>query len=197
MEYHALLSGAVILLSFAGYIPYLWSILKGQNKPHLFTWITATLTAGIAWALQVLGGAGIGSWPMLVVTMLCVCVVVLSLWRGTKDITRSDAVCLAASLFALYLWLVVDEPIASVILITIAEVVSYIPTVRKSWNDPYNENLTLYQVSMFRHALAVVALEQINLLTALYPAAWALTNLVIAFILIARRRALPHLRPGA
>ncbi len=191
MEYHALISGIVIFLSFAGYVPYLLSILKGENKPHVFTWITATLTAFIAWALQVLGGAGIGSWPMLIVTILCVCVVILSIWRGTKDITKSDVLCLFASLFALYLWLIADQPIWSVVLITVAEVISYIPTVRKSWNDPYRENITLYQVSMFRHALAVVALEKISLLTALYPAVWAITNLAITVILTVRRRSVP------
>lgn len=196
MDYHALLSGLVIALSLAGYIPYLWSIVQGRNKPHIYTWISGTLTASIAGALQVLGGAGVGSWPMFVVAFLSACIVVLGFWRGTKDITRSDALCLAASLAALYLWLIVDQPLWSVILITIAGVVSYIPTARKSWNNPYYENLTLYQVSTFRHMLAIVALEQINLLTALYPAAWVFVNFSIAALLIVRRKQLPHLNPA-
>lgn len=192
MEFKTFVTFLVIALSLAGYAPYIWDILKDKTRPHVFTWLTATLTAFIAWALQILGGAGVGSWPMLVVTILCVCVLLLSVWRGTKDITKSDVVCLVLSLVGLYLWLIVKQPILSVILITTAEVISYVPTVRKSWRNPYNETLALYQISMFRHALAIVALERINLLTALYPAAWSLTNLVIAIILIVRRRQVPQ-----
>ena len=188
MELKALVSFVVVVLSFAGYIPYILDIVKGKNRPHLFTWIIATLTAFVAWALQIIGGAGVGAWPMLVVSLLCVCVLILSIWRGTNDITRSDFVSLFLSLAGVYLWLFVSQPILSVILITAAETISYIPTIRKSWKDPYSENLTLYRVSMFRHALAIGALEKINLLTALYPAAWALANLLITLILLSRRR---------
>jgi hypothetical protein len=192
MEFKTIVALIVIVLSVAGYVPYIWDIVKKKTQPHVFTWLTATLTAFIAWALQILGGAGIGSWPMLVVTGLCVCVLVLSIWRGTKNITKSDVVCLVLSFVALYLWLIVKQPILSVILITLAEVISYIPTVRKLWNDPYNETLSLYQISMFRHALAIVALENINLLTALYPAAWSLTNLTITTIIVVRRKQVPR-----
>lgn len=191
MDYHSFLSAAVILLTFVGYVPYVRDIFLGKTKPHAFTWFAVALTAFIAYALQVEGGAGVGAWPMLVVSLICVLVFVLSLWRGTKDITRSDVVFLCLSLVALFLWLVVKQPILSILLITASEILSYVPTVRKSWKEPYSETLALYQVSMFRHGLAVFAVEQMNLLTALYPAAWALTNLTITVILTLRRRVVP------
>ena len=190
MEIKALISIVVILLTFIGYIPYILDIIKNKTQPHIFTWIVGTITDFTAYALQVLGGAGVGAFPMLVVSILCLTVLVLSIWRGTKDITKSDVFFLILSLIGVGLWLLVDQPILSVLVITAAEIFGYIPTVRKSWKDPHSETAALYNVSFFRHGLSILALEKMNLLTVLYPAAWTLINLIIALILIYRRKVL-------
>jgi hypothetical protein len=190
MDYRVLISILVIVLTFVGYGPYIFDIVKGKTRPHAFTWFAVSLTAFVAYALQVTGGAGVGAWPMLIIAGVCVLVFLLSLWRGTKDIKISDAILLVLSLVALFLWIVVKQPILSVLLITAAEILSFVPTIRKSWKDPYSETLSLYEISMVRHGLSILALEHINILTALYPAAWAVTNVVITVILIMRRRVL-------
>jgi len=188
MEYHAIVSVLVITLTFFGYVPYIWDILKGKTKPHAFTWFVVAVTAFVAYALQLLGGAGVGAWPMLTVAVICIVVFLLSLWRGTRDITKSDIVLFILSLVALFLWLVVKQPVLSVILITVSEVLAFVPTIRKSWSEPYSETLSLYEISAVRHGLSILALQQINLLTALYPAAWSLTNVVISTVLLLRRK---------
>ena len=71
---------------------------------------------------------------------------------------------------------------------TLGEIFGYIPTIRKSWNKPYSETLVFYEITSFRHGFSILALEKLNLLTALYPATWALVNVTIAIILILRRR---------
>ncbi len=191
MEFKALVSIVVVILTFIGYAPYIRDILKKKTTPHVFTWFSVSLTAFIAYGLQVVGGAGIGAWPMLVIAAICVTVFLLSLRNGTKDITKSDVLFLVLSLIALFLWLVVKQPVWSVLLITASEILSFVPTMRKSWIKPYSETLALYQISMFRHGLSILALEKLNILTALYPAAWALTNVVITAILLIRRRQVP------
>jgi hypothetical protein len=170
----------------------MFDVVRGKTKPHAFTWFPTALTAFIAFGLQLEGGAGIGAWPMFVMVFICFAVFLLSLWRGTRDITISDGIMLVISLLALYLWLVVKQPLLSLFLITFSEIMSFGPTIRKSWKDPYSETITLYQVSTVRHALSIVALEKINLLTALYPVAWTLTNLFIAIFLFIRRKQIPR-----
>ena len=188
MTFHSVLSVIVIILTFLGYIPYIRDILKGLTKPHAFTWFSVSITAFVAYGLQVLGGAGVGAWPMLVIAIIGVTVFILSLWKGTRDIRISDAILLVLSLIALYLWIVVRQPIWSVLLITSSEILAFVPTIRKSWKDPYSETASLYQISIVRHGLSILALEKINILTALYPAAWAITNAAITLILFIRRK---------
>ena len=105
MEYQTLVSFIVIAITLAGYIPYVLDTLKGKTTPHIFSWFTFTLTAYLAYFLQVLGGAGVGSWPMLVVATICLLIFILSFWRGTKDITKSDVACLVFALIAIFLWI--------------------------------------------------------------------------------------------
>lgn len=188
MEYRSLISILVVILTLAGYIPYILDIFRKKTTPHAFTWLAVALTAFVAYGLQVVGGAGVGALPMLVVAAICAFVFILSLWRGTKDIARSDVIALIASLIGLTLWVFIKQPILSVIVITCSEILSYVPTIRKSWNQPYSETLALYEISLVRHGLSILALEQINILTALYPAAWTLTNVVITLVLIMRRK---------
>jgi hypothetical protein len=75
-----------------------------------------------------------------------------------------------------------------VISITIAEIFGFIPTMRKAWNTPHSETLALYEISAVRHSLVILALEHISIITALYPAAWALMNVLIAIELRVRRK---------
>jgi hypothetical protein len=187
MTLKSLISLLVIILTFIGYVPYIRDIFKKKTQPHIFTWFTVSLTAFVAYALQVRGGAGVGALPMLVVSSICVFVFIVSFKYGTKNITKLDIFFLILSILALFLWLVVNQPILSVVLITVSEIFGYIPTIRKSWNRPYSETLSLYQISFFRHTLAIFALQKLNILTVLYPAAWAVTNLFITVVLISRR----------
>lgn len=191
MKIQAIASAVVIVLTFVAYVPYIVDICKGKTKPHAYTWFACTFTAFVAYGLQLIGGAGIGALPMLIIAVICVLVFILSLWRGTKDRTRSDIVFLALCLLALFLWIFAKQPVLSVVLITASEILGFIPTIRKSWKQPYSETLSLYSISMLRHGISLLALEQINLLTALYPAAWTLTNVVITAIVIMRRKQLP------
>lgn len=81
---------------------------------------------------QIYGGGGVGSWPLIFTVISCFIIFFLSLRIGNKDITGLDIACLFLSIIALFLWIVVKQPVWSVILATSAEIVGFIPTVRKS-----------------------------------------------------------------
>jgi uncharacterized protein with PQ loop repeat len=59
--YKIIISVIVVILTFVGYVPYVIDILKKKTTPHAFTWFIFSLAGGIGCALQVFGGAGVGS----------------------------------------------------------------------------------------------------------------------------------------
>lgn len=186
-----IISLIAVVLTVVGYIPYLSDIVKRKTTPHIYSWfIWGTVTA-IAYALQVSGGAGVGSWVTLAVVITMFIIFIIGLRNGKKEITNSDTVFFVLSLIAMFLWLAVKQPILSVILVSTIDMLGFIPTIRKSWNKPHSETLFTYELSALRHGLSLFALQQYSIVTWLYPASWAIANALFSLMLIMRRKTLP------
>jgi hypothetical protein len=188
MEYKIIISIIGVVLSIIGYGMYVRDILKRKTIPHTFTFLIWSIASSITWALQVHGGAGLGAWITLVVTKICIIIFFLSLKYGEKDITKLDIIFLITSFVALFLWLVVDQPVWSIILLVATDVSGFGPTVRKSWNKPHNESVFTWELTAFRHGISIFALEKLNILTLLYPLVWTFVNIVFSIFLIIRRK---------
>ncbi|MDD2822862.1 MAG: hypothetical protein PHQ59_02150 [Candidatus Daviesbacteria bacterium] len=179
-----------IFLTFFGYVPYIRDTLKQKTSPHVYTWFIWGLVAAITFGLQVSAGAGTGSWVTLGIVLSCSTIFILGLRNGKKDITKIDTTFFILSLIALFLWLVIKQPVLSIILVSIVAVLGYIPTIRKSWNKPYSETLFSYQLNTFRHSLSFFALQEYSIITWLYPISLAIANGLFTLILIIRRKQL-------
>ncbi len=119
--------------------------------------------------------------------LLCIGVIVLAFKKGKKDITISDTVTALLALIAMGFWLIADQPVISIILVVIADLLAFYPTVRKSWNKPHSETLSLFVTNTIRFALAVLAVESYTLLAVLWPAVWVIANGLFSVMLIIRR----------
>ena len=188
MNYKIVVSVIAVILSFIGYGIYIRDILKRKIKPHTFTFLIWGVASSVTWGLQVYGGAGVGAWITVVVSAICIFIFFLCLKYGEKKITSLDIVFLILALFALFLWLVVKQPVWSVILLVAIDLLGFAPTVRKSWNKPHEEGLFTWELTAFRHALGIIALEKFNILTLLYPVTWVIGNSLFSIFIIIRRR---------
>jgi len=179
-------------LVFIGYIPYIRDIIKGKTKPHIYSWFLWSFVTLIAFALQISGGAGSGSFVTLAAGLMCLVVITLGfIYKSRVEIVKVDTVFLILAFIALGLWLIAKQPILSTILTTIVDFLAFAPTVRKSWNKPYSETLSFYYLNSVRFGLAVVALQKYSIVTAFYPATWLITNSLFALMLKVRRKQFP------
>lgn len=85
-------------------------------------------------------------------------------------------------------WLIAKQPVASIILVVIADLLAFIPTVRKSWHKPHSETLSLYITNTLRFALALFAVKHYTILSSLWLAAWAIANGLFSTVLVLRRQ---------
>ena len=179
-----------IALTFIAYAPYFRDLFKGKTKPHIFSWFIWAIVTSIIYALQVSAGAGLGSLVTLAVAIISLLIFILGFKNGNKIIKKIDVVFLVLALLAIPLWLVIDQPVLSIILLSTIDMLGFAPTVRKSWNEPYSETLYLYTITTFRHALSLVALEHYNIVTMLFPSTWVIANALFSSMLIMRRQAI-------
>lgn len=169
-DYKITLAALAILLTIVGYTPYLRGMMKGSNKPHIFTWIIWTIVAGIAFAAQLSEHAGPGTWVTGFIGFMCLLVSLLAFKSGAKNITRSDLIMFVGALTAIPAWILTKDPLLSVIIVTIINCVAFYPTFRKTWARPHEEHITIYAWNVPRQGLTIAALTQYSVATVLFPA---------------------------
>ena len=177
-----------IILTLVGYAPYIRDTIKGKTTPHVYTWFIWGFVTLIAFALQVSAHAGFGSLVTLAAGIVCLAIFVLGLRIGEKDIAPIDTVCLCLALIALVVWVFAKQPVASVIIVSTADMLGFVPTIRKSWDKPYQETLLSYEMNTLRFALAIFALSRYTIVTSLYAITWVVANGLFSIYLIIRRR---------
>ncbi len=180
--------GAVsVVLALVSLAPYLWTTIRGTNKPHIFTWIIWALLTAIAFAIQFLEGAGAGAWSGAVSTIFCIAILVAALRNGEKHITRSDWVVFIAALAAIPIWLLTQNPLLAAVWVTGIDALGYIPTIRKSWLKPYEELLMTHIVSTFKHVAVLLAVEAVSPTTTIYSVGMVVMNSLLVLSILLRR----------
>jgi hypothetical protein len=160
-------------IALVAYVPYLIDMFKGKNRPHLYTWISIFLVTAIVAYLQLIGGAGIGAIPTILGVGVDAIILAYCFRFGTKDIILMDKICLIITIIGVIFYVVFrHHPILSLAVVTAAEIISFIPTFRKTKNDPYSESLPSYYLLMVKLTLILIALQAYNLLTVSYSVLW-------------------------
>jgi hypothetical protein len=189
-DYKIVLGSIAVIMTIWAHIPYFFETLKGTNKPHVFTWIIWTLLTGIAFAAQLEGKAGPGAWATGITALICVIITVAAIRNGSKDITRTDWVMFLGGLLAIPLWMLTDNPVWSIWIVTLIDCSAFYPTFRKSWHRPMEENTFMYGFNIPRHTLTLAAISTVSVTTVLYPAALLLMNALMYLMLKLRRERL-------
>jgi hypothetical protein len=178
---------AAIILTLIGYTQYFRSMFAGKTKPHMFSWIIwASLTA-IAYFAQIFDNAGAGSWVTALTALISFFIAGYAYFYGEKNITRSDWLTFIAGLTAIPIWLVTENALYSVIIVTMIDALGFWPTMRKSWAKPHEETLVHYTLAGLKFALACLALENISWITALYPLSLVIMNWTFLIFVLWRR----------
>jgi len=188
IDYKTILGIIAAAMTIWAHIPYLLQTIAGTNKPHVFTWVIWTVLTGIAACAQWAGGAGAGSWVTFFTAAMCVAILLATLRNGEKHITRSDWFMFLAGLTAIPAWMLTDDPVWSVWIITLIDLAAIYPTFRKSWLKPHEENSFMYGLNIPRHMIGLMAIQHYSVTTTLYPAALVLMNVGMYAMLKWRRK---------
>lgn len=176
-----------VILQFGDYAFYFRGIVKGETKPHFFTWIVWSIVMWITFAIQLENGAGVGSWGLGVAASASSIVACVAFLQKQIIYTRLDWISLFFAGISLVLWLIYDQPLLSLLLLIAIDFFAYIPTFRKAYSLPYSEPALAFCFASCKYIPTLFALESFNLLTALYPATLVFFNAVIVVFLLWRR----------
>ncbi len=142
---------------------------RRETLPHIFSWFNWGLITAIAATAQINLNGGPSAWVLCFVSGTCFFIAFLALFVGEKNITRSDWATFLGALGTIPVWQSTSNPLYALLILSFIDILSYFPTVRKSWNDPANEDAFSWFLSGLRYFMAVLAIPAYTFQTLFYP----------------------------
>jgi hypothetical protein len=153
----------------------------------MYTWFVGAIVSGTVLFGMLAKGAGIGALPIAVSEAFTILIFLFSIKFGFKGVAKTDKIFLAMALAGIVPWFLTEDPTLSVVIAVGVDVVSLMPTFRKTWLHPTTEEPVLYGSNVLRHILALLSLQTYNIATTLHSIAMLLTNSFM-LVVIARAR---------
>lgn len=174
-------------LAMIGNVPYLTDVIRGRVKPHAYTWFVWTIVSAITFLGQLAKGAGVGALPAAVSEIFTICIFLFSLKYGFRAVIKADTYFLLLALAGVILWIMTKDPTGSVVIAVAIDLIAFVPTLRKAWENPKTENAMLYGMNVLRHILTLFSLQAYSIATTLHSIAMIGANSLMTGFLITKR----------
>jgi hypothetical protein len=176
-----------ILVTLFGYTHYFVSIFKGRTKPHAFSWMIWGFLVSVAFYAQYINKAGPGAWATGFVAVICIAVAIIAMFRGEKDIKKSDWISFICALTIIPVWYLTEDPLPALVIAMLIDMFGYYPTFRKSYYKPYEETIVAYVTGILQVSLSLSAMEHYSLVNITYPVFVMFINTSFVLMVVYRR----------
>ena len=192
-----LLALAATAIDLVGSVNYIRAVVRGETKPHVFSWFVWAILMFIGTAVSLSEGAWAAAISLTVGATINTTVCLLGLRAGAQHyIRRSDWVALFAALSAIPVWLLTNEALWAALIITAINASGCYPTFRKAWALPQDENLKSFTLYSVASLLRLLSVSPFTLTTALYPAIITGANIALSLMIYIRRRSMRQSLPA-
>lgn len=181
-----IIAGIIALLA---YVVYVISIFRGGSKPNRATWwIWAFM--GLVLALSYdFSGASNTIWVPYVEFLGPFTIALLSLKYGEGGLdNKTDLLCLFGSIVSVTLWIIFNNPVVALVTNLAIDSFAIIPTIKKSYLRPEGEDFWAWFGTGVADTLNMFAVEKITFAILLYPIYMLVSDLIIIFILLFRKK---------
>ena len=176
------------IVGIACFVPYIRDIFRHKTQPHSYSWFIWTILQFTGVIAMFSAGAGAGISSLAIGTTLCGFIFLLSLRYGTHNIKTFDVICLIGALGALAIYFFLHNELLSVLMVVSVDIIGFLPTFRKAYEEPKTETVSTYVLSAVADALALGALTVFTVTTSVYLISLVVTNGLCAFIILIRRK---------
>lgn len=189
LHYKEILGIIAIILWFIAYVPYFKDMFAGRTKPHVFSRFLRWLNALIIFFAQQRDHGGPGTWPTFFSWCISFLIAGYAIFHGGKKlITKIDIFFFIAAIIAVWLRIMTDTPLYSVILLALSDTLAYIPTFRKCRKEPFSETMNIYLISIVKLIVMLFALTHYTFITTLDASLWLFLDISFVIYLYIRRK---------
>ncbi len=138
------------------------------------------------------GKGGVGTFSIGVSSLICFFIAFLAYKKVSHEIiSKSDWLFFTLALSAIPLWYMTDSALNAVILLSIIDILGFIPTFKKAYYYPFEEKLSFFIIMIVKDIFALMALEEYSLTTLLFPITLDVSTIAFVVMVFVRRRSTP------
>ena len=171
-------------ITVIAYLPYIFSIFKNKTKPNRTTWLVLFLIGFITLIVYKEAGASATLGVAFANTVGPLIIFILSLNFGKGWEKLSDFKYLLFSLIAIVLWQIFDSPVVGLIFNLVADFIAFLPTIRKSFKEPWTEDLLTWCLFVVGGIINLFAVETWVFAIVIYPLYILLAEGLVAILLL-------------
>jgi hypothetical protein len=178
---------AVALSAFGAY-GYVRDTLRGETSPNRVSWSLWAVEGVLGFGVEVQQHVGLASLMTLMLGLVP-CAVVIASFKNPNAVWKIgafDLVCGAIALAGLVFWALAKEPTVALVSFVCADQVAGLPTLRKSWLAPSTESSRVFVMGTVNCVITVLTLKAFTTAGVLFPGCVAISDLLLATLIIAR-----------
>lgn len=184
MEYHLILGILSGIFQTISVVPYIRSMLKGETRPNAVTWFVWWILQIIALFAQLSAGA---SWSVIFVavqvfTISLILILVLKGY-GYKKYEKIDYFYLILAITSLVLWQLTGEPVLAILLVVATDFFAILPTMLKTYKEPYSENLTAWILWILAALFAGLSSTKIDIANLALPIYYFVSDSIVVYLI--------------
>lgn len=171
------------IVSFAAYLLYIYTTIRGQTKPNRATWWILSLVGLMIATSYYAGGARETIWVAVSYIAGPLIIAILSLWYGEGKWETLDKVCLTGAIVSAIIWYFSSLAIITLSINLLMDFLGLIPTIKKSYLRPIGEDRIAWTMESFAGILNMFAIETFTFAIVLYPLYLLIINLFVTLLL--------------
>jgi hypothetical protein len=181
---HLLIGEIAGVLAIIQVVPYIVSIFRGHTKPERTSYFIWFMVDTVKIASYVEIGARTTIYVPLVFTFTAFIIFLLSIKYGMGGVSKFDTGCFFLAVFGIIMWMITNDALFTLYFTTTLGLVGYLPTIRKAYFLPQTENTLSWTMTAFTGTLNLLALTTLSLKIALPPACGAVTETIVAYLVL-------------
>ncbi len=175
-------------INLVAYLPYLISIVNGETKPSKATWWIWSILEVMLSASYIMSGAENTIWLPIAGIIGMTLTAFLSLFYGKKEWTIIDSICSLGSVMGIVVWFFSGSPMVALFCFLVVDILAAIPTILKSWKEPFEEDLFAWLITLVSGVANLLAIEKWNFTIATLPIYNLVIYLAVVLALVFSRR---------
>lgn len=172
MDFVSILSIIAGIFLIAGYVPYIYEVIKNKTTPSRISWFIWSLST----AIILFGVKGTGTneaiWVPIADALGCFIIFILSIPKGVGGWTKADKISLAICFSSLFIWWYTGSLLVALLMNLLVYVSGYIPTIEKAFYDPKSESYfawSLFFIGVLLNLIVVIIGTDTGFAVWLYP----------------------------